>query len=113
MVNGVCHENGGGCPDEIDHMRRCRSRVEKDEIVRLDEGCRIFCDFPFGIAVQLIFLCNGVLVCRHLLAGFHGAAEYLFQLALLVERCDIAAYRGLRCIEKIPDFRHGDASLFF
>ena len=112
MVNGVCHENGGGCPDEIDHMRCCRSRVEKNEIVRLNEGGRIFCDFPFGVAVQLIFLRNGVLVCRHLLTGLHGAAEYLFQLALLVERCDIAAYRGLRCIEKIPDFRHGDASLF-
>ena len=113
MVNGICHEYGGGCPDEIDHMRCCRSRVEKNEIVRLNEGGRIFCDFPFGVAVQLIFLRNGVLVCRHLLTGFHGTAEYLFQFALLVERCDIAAHRRLRCIEKLLDLCHGDASLFF
>ena len=113
MGNCVGHENGGGCSDKIDHMRCRRSRIEKDEIIRFNQGCRILCNFPLGVAVQLIFLCNGVLMRRHFLTGLHGTAEYLFQLALLIERRDIAAYRRFRSVEKIPDFRHGNASLFF
>ena len=99
MCQGISHKDDIPFTQIINDPFCCSSGIQKNEIMRTDQGCRISGNGLLLLQIAVPAAGDWIILRTVVAAACHGASPYLTDPPLLMQKCQIPADCGLGYIQ--------------